>query len=465
MNPGRVAHAGGQAGSAPAPGLLAALGLAGSGPDKAAERHLLEAAHRLPQEWAALVLHLSRLQQPAPRPHHRRVARALLQEAAQRHDGQVLALRNGDLVLLYRAHMLRAGAAGTPLAVTLAQLLQAVAPDPAAVISVWPLGEARDQLLGYAAERLIEPSPGGWHDSDAVADPESIDRLALLAEGGRLTDLLHRQTAVLLGQSRARPGNALRPIYREVSVSLAALEARTGAGPVDADPFLFRHLAGRLDQHMLAALRQEIGGAGALDAATAPRLQVNLTLSGILSGGFEKLAAATVRAGATLGVEVALAEAGADLVAFARARNRLAAAGMELVLDGVSHLALLLTCPEALGAGLVKLDWSPRMARLAPGEQQELTAAVSRLGVQRIVLNHAETETAVQWGIAQGIRRFQGRHVDAMLGVGRIVACPASHACTLRQCIERGAAAAPAGRAGCTVPALLDAAAPPEPVP
>ena len=48
-------------------------------PDRAA----LEIAHRLlraPEGRTALALHLSRLAPPAPRPHHRRIARALLAE-------------------------------------------------------------------------------------------------------------------------------------------------------------------------------------------------------------------------------------------------------------------------------------------------------------------------------------------------------------------------------------------------
>ncbi len=80
------------------------------------------------------------------------------------------------------------------------------------------------------------------------------------------------------------------------------------------------------------------------------------------------------------------------------------------------------------------------------------------LDSDRIVLHRAETEAAVTWGQAQGISRFQGRHVDAMLGAGRILHCPLSRGCTLRQCIERGAAIADVGRSGCGNTALLDGA-------
>jgi len=67
------------------------------------ERLLHEASERAmrhPAGRVALVLHLSRLAPPAPRPHHIRVARVLLQDSAQRFGGQVIGLRNQDLVLL-----------------------------------------------------------------------------------------------------------------------------------------------------------------------------------------------------------------------------------------------------------------------------------------------------------------------------------------------------------------------------
>jgi hypothetical protein len=60
-----------------------------------------------------------------------------------------------------------------------------------------------------------------------------------------------------------------------------------------------------------------------------------------------------------------------------------------------------------------------------------------------VVLHHAETEAALRWGMAQGLRRFQGRHVDAILAAGRILACPQATGCTVRQCMDRGAAIAP----------------------
>jgi len=89
-----------------------------------------------------------------------------------------------------------------------------------------------------------------------------------------------------------------------------------------------------------------------------------------------------------------------------------------------------------------------------------LRDAIARIGPARLVLHRTDTDAAIRWGVANGIRRFQGRQVDAMLGAARMASCPAAAACTPLQCRERAAAAAAAGRAGCANLPLLDAAVP-----
>jgi hypothetical protein len=501
------------------PGFSVNPGLATNpGGPAAAEMQLLEAAQRAgrlgPAQNAgrvALVLHLSALRPPAPRPHHRRIARAILQDAALRHDGQVFVLRNGDLALLARDAGLYeaapreagrtgplppAGPAGWPgrgggslaLADALARLLRVDTADPEQLVSIWPLDRAHHRLIDYAAcrvaERLAEPLPS---DEEPTTPPAVVDEIGALVGNARIHDLMQRQTAIVLlapetstsvaaagaaaagaGAAAEAAGGKLRPLYREVTFSIAALEARIAAGgQASADPFLFRHLAGQLDRRMLDVIREELGGGGPLDIAIgargAPPLHLNLTLGAILSPSFAAFAAACRAAGATAGVEISLIEACADTVAFTAARAAVAQAGMALALDGVSHLALLLAAPWLLEPDLLKLDWSPRVADLPAADAADLAASLTAVGVHRVVLQRAETEAALRWGLAHGIRRFQGRHVDAMLGAARIMGCAMSSGCTLRQCIERAGAISPAARAGCGNPGLLDAAIPTRP--
>lgn len=398
----------------------------------------------------ALVLHLSRMAPPAPRPHHRRIARAVMDDAAQRQAGQVFALPNDDLLLLFRSE--EAG----PLAATLARLFQLDMPDPAGLITLWSLGRDGAALLRYARARALDALP-----DPALTEPrgsaQTIDALESVIEQSRITDLMQQQTAVLLVPGRE---GRLQPLFREATFSVAVLEARiAAAGQAHADPFLFRHLASRLDGRMLDALRQDLLANGPLTAGArglGPKLHLDLTLSGVMSDPFARFAAACRAIGAQVGVEIPLVEACADPEAFMAARTRLRAAGLTLVLDSVSHHALMLTVPAVLEPDLIKLDWSPHLPEAGPAVAQ----AVGRLGEGRVVLHRAETEDALSWGLAHGIRRFQGRQVDAMLAAGRMGACASGRLCSLRQCVERASATGPAGRAGCDNPALLAVASP-----
>ncbi|HTW25606.1 MAG TPA: hypothetical protein VME92_00660, partial [Acetobacteraceae bacterium] len=441
----------------------------------APERRLAEAverACRAPRDRMMLVLHLSRMPPPAPRPHHRRIARALLHEAAQRHDGDVFPLRNGDLVLLCRgvAGPLGAGGAvGTDLPqlpATLARLFRVDAPDPSQLISVWALDQARESIVAYLDARITDaPEPVPVAPEPNLA-PTALAELEAVIRSTGIADLMQRQTAVLV---TAGAQGRLQPLFREVTFSLALLQARLAAAglgrgiawrdALTADPFLFRHLAGRLDAHMLDRMRQEVH-AGPQPPADGPALHLNLTLPAALSAAFESFAAACRAADVRAGVEVQLLDACADPDSYARLRQRSGAAGVTLVLDGVTHLALQLTDPSRLDADLVKLEWTPALADRPGAERAAIAAALTAIGPDRIVLQRAETERALDWGLAQGIRRFQGRHVDAILGAARIVACPHARACTLRQCVERAAAISPAGRRFCLNHALLDAGAP-----
>ncbi len=400
----------------------------------------------------ALALHLSRLDPPAPRPHHRRIARAVLDDAAGRHDGQIFALRNGDLVLLFQT-----SEGGAALATTLARLFQVDVPNADVLLSRWLLPADADALLAYVDARLADRLPGHPFQLEPAAGLGAFEAIDALIENSPITDLMHRQTAVLLGPEGAV---RLRPLFRKVAFSLPVLEARIAAtGHMIADPFLVRHLATRLDGRMLQALAGDLRSGGPLTNGArgpGPMLNLNLTLPGILSAGFASFAGACQAAGARVGIEVSLLDACADPEAFLVARERLRLAGLAMVLDGVSHHALMLTTPAVLQPDLVKLDWSKQL----PEAGRALETALAELGPARVVLHRAETEEALRWGIAHGIRRFQGRHVDAMLAAGRVGACVQAAHCTLRQCMERASATGAPGRAGCRNTLLLDAVTP-----
>ena len=336
-------------------------------------------------------------------------------------------------------------------------LFQGDVADPASLTSIWALPDGGLAALEYVRARVMEgetaaPAPEPQASARMIAAMDAVLQTATLQE------LMHRQTAILL-----RPGqpDPMTPLYREVAISTAALETRLAAsGQAQADPFLFSHLAGQLDRRMLSALLDDVPAGGPLvGGLEMAALHLNLSLTGILSDRFAVFAEMSrqpVRDGLRIGVEVPFVEAFADPKGFVLARERIKLARMRLVLDGVTHHALLITDPGALKPDLVKLNWSPAMTEGGAA----LREAVGRVGVGRMVLHRAESEAALAWGIGHGIMRFQGRYVDQMLGAERLRGCSHAGGCVLRQCVGRAATISTVGRAGCGNLALLDQAMP-----
>lgn len=486
------------------------------------ERLLTEAVRRAvrhPAGRMALGLHLSRL--PALRAFHRRALCAILEDTAARTEGQVFRLSGGDLVLLCNLPgnlpaSQSVEAAGLPYAGTnpqalpaiLTQLLQTAVSGvafgdadsrpatraPADIISVWRLETQARALRDYAAGQLAAVARGAPPAVPAAGAPDTQTATAgavvALAEAVLPDSLLRRQTAVLLaapggdareseagesgaGESGSAPeadwqaARAVQPLLRELICQVETLEACLGvAGEASADPYLRRHLAARLDRRVLGVLADALEQGGPLDLAVAGPLPLylNLALPTLLSEAFGALVSLAQSAGARLGVEVSWIEAVSDPAAFARVRRRLAEVAVPLVLDEIAPLALALSRPwhllePLLPTDLFKLAWSPRLADPPAGEEPVLAAALERLGPQRVVLLGTDGEDALRWGLARGIRRFQGAHADRLLAAARMAGCPRlgtpSGLCPLRVCVAQ-AAHVGGGHAGCIAPALLD---------
>ncbi|HTZ70820.1 MAG TPA: hypothetical protein VMB71_09245 [Acetobacteraceae bacterium] len=441
------------------------LGFSPSG----AERLLTDAAERAlraPRGKLALALHLSRLKPPAPRPHHARIARALLQDTAQRYSGQVFPLRNGDLVLLCavppaEGRVVAGQSSPTALPAALARLFGADAPDNDLLTTAWKLEEEGDRFWTFITARHTEAQPESAAEETA-GTASSVMALEEVVATAFVPDLLAQQTAIRLHPGRNLPlTSRLAPLFREITFSFAAMAQRQAIGEAVSDPYLFRHFAARLDARMLEHLQEDLQQGGKLTRGALRQnlpLHLNLTLEGIVSPGFARLAATAQRTGARFGVEISLMEATADPALMEYGRRLLDMAGFPLIVDGLDYVGLTMTHPAGLKPALVKVSWSPRLADSAPPVKAAIEDAIARIGPERIVLQRAESEEALVWGQANGIARYQGYYLDAVQAAARIANCHSARACTLRQCVSRAGTLSPAIRAACGNPGLLDMA-------
>lgn len=144
--------------------------------------------------------------------------------------------------------------------------------------------------------------------------------------------------------------------------------------------------------------------------------------------------------GGTILASAALLAEPALLAAWRAGGGRLAVGPIGAPLAGWLRLS-------AIPADLLLLRWSAELpAALAPALRDPLLPG-------RLVLTGADTPAALAWGLRQGVSRYAGTVVEALLAATRLGACPAGAGCTARACAAR--AASPADPIGCGNPALL----------
>ncbi len=427
-------------------------------PQDGAERLLGEAldrALRQPAGKLAVVLHLSRL--PAPRAYHVRVARVLMQDCAQRCEGQVFALRSRDLVMIGSAREGGAACAYAPanLPASLDRLFAVDLPQGVQLTSLHRLDQDAATLRALAAARSPAPAAPLW-----PAREETLGLVALqeIIAKAPLAGLLIQQTGLAFGprggQGSAGLAGRLAPAFQTLGFSLDRLCLPALLQRALADPFLARHFSAAADARLLALLQADFAAQGPLlRVAAARRLPALITLGlrSIVSSAFAGLAQAASAAGLALWVSVALPEAGAAPELFEHARGLLRLLGCGLMMTEIDPAALALIRPALLQADGLVLAWSPALQRHAA----RLAGLAGPGSPARLILTGVDGEQALGWGQAHGFGLFAGPFLDQVQAALRMQRCHSARACSLAQCGARARSLAAPGRAGCANPALL----------
>lgn len=237
-------------------------------------------------------------------------------------------------------------------------------------------------------------------------------------------------------------------MFQEFYVSISDLQ-KVLAPDVNllSNRWLFQHLSQSLDARVLSAL--ENAGFKHMPGGYS----MNLNVASVKTPAFDKLER-VVRGRATLYCEFQLVDIVNDLDGFFAAQKNLHAKGHKTILDGMSALTLQFIDAENYGCDFVKLTWSPDLAE--PVITEHMCQALGPLGFDRVILSRCDTEQAIAWGMTQGITRFQGRFLDAMVAAVTLRECERSQACTLAQCNQRHSVISGRKRGECDELYMLD---------
>lgn len=282
----------------------------------------------------------------------RRMAEAILRDAAAMGGGSLLRAAGGTLLLGVSE------ATGRRAAAALGTLLGVEAPLP-----VWRLPRDADAVLAWAAAEVpapdllpppVPPSPASLHAALEALSAEAVLRAETIRDA-----------------AGERHGQRLRLSRRSLAAAI---------GPLAADPDLLAQAMER----MAARLRPGL----AAWACDLPGLR-------LVPLARDALPVPALRPGA-VGVLPLAAAAGPDFTGF---QARLAERGWAVALEGLEAATLALADPAALPAAHLLLRWSPALA--AP----ELTERLRAIGPARLMLEAGADPAALAFARAGGLLR------------------------------------------------------------
>ncbi len=391
------------------------------------EHYLVEMAQRLsgaPSDRTAVQLHLSKLRPENRRPSHLRIATALVMPLAERRQGQVFPLINGDIMMILRAPE----EAEIDDLVDRMRYLFAEDPltegdptdEPGRVATWYDLGQDY-VLFRTVAERLYkiarkrrshaaEQAPGAAPATIGGLRPLSVSELPQLfnaMEKAEVGAAVRREPVCVV-----MPDGPPRPIFWEAKVDLDTVcQAMVPGARLEMGHWLRQALEEKMLDRLLTWLgRQKLNEGG-------EPLSVDATISGLLSDGFlafdSHLGAAARK---RIFFEISDTEALCNLGQLTFVIEMLHDRGYHVVLDRLNHLTLPLIDRDRFEFDLVKLSWGPDYETdIRKDRAQALTAAIEVVGRSHVILQDCDSARALDCGRTLGLSLFQGAYVDRLL--------------------------------------------------
>lgn len=397
-------------------------------PIPSTENLLLDYIHKLERHRhgrSACRIRVSMLQPMNRREHHIRAALQTFDGLIRRLKGQVFALSNTDIVVIFKDVAL------DEVQAALIKLQFLFDDDPMlmreddegrpAFVEWYVVDKDYQTLLRMAQSLVNEDIERRTQDkkrADEAAQPPQRQKRrepltpSLLAKlqtalmGADLANMMRRQAiCAMVGQAPPQP------LFYELFFSIGELQ-ETLLPNVDlsSSPWLFQELTETLDYRVLSLLNRHD------DRSLQGDVSINLNVQTLLSQDFLTFddGVKTNQRG-TIVIELQKVDVFADLNAFLFARDFARERGYRICIDGVTVDSLPFIERGRLGIDLLKLAWDASLVEGKLPDGSLLADYVRKCGPSRTILCRCDVANAIQIGQSVGITLFQGRHVEQML--------------------------------------------------
>lgn len=411
-----------------------------------------ERVGRIREGRLALHLHLSQLQPTNREDAKIRIAFRMFESMVDMFRGQLFLLTNSDVMLICKdarladldaiVYKLRALFSKDPLTYT------ETAHGEDRFATFYDLENEYDTFFTVCSDLLSQAKKRQENARTAPLiqplDARNLNRVLEAIGASDIGGVVRRQPCVRFSDKMIA-----EVAFQEFFMSIADLQ-KVLAPDVNilSNRWLFQHLSQVLDLRVLSVLQD--AGFRKLPVA----FSVNLNMSTVNTPAFQAFEAA-IRGRAGLVVEFQLVDIFNNLDGYFRARDLLRSHGHKTVLDGLSPITLQFIDAELYEADFVKVSWSGDMADDVV--TADLHSALGPVGFDHVILSRCDTESAIAWGLNQGIRHFQGRYLDSMVAAVTMAQCDKAAACTLAQCTQRHAVISGRSRVECGNNDMLDA--------
>lgn len=411
-----------------------------------------ERVGRIREGRLALHLHLSQLQPTNREDAKIRIAFRMFESMVDMFRGQLFLLTNSDVMLICKdarladldaiVYKLRALFSKDPLTYT------ETAHGEDRFATFYDLENEYDTFFTVCSDLLSQAKKRQENARTAPLiqplDARNLNRVLEAIGASDIGGVVRRQPCVRFSDKMIA-----EVAFQEFFMSIADLQ-KVLAPDVNilSNRWLFQHLSQVLDLRVLSVLQD--AGFRKLPVA----FSVNLNMSTVSTPAFQAFEAA-IRGRAGLVVEFQLVDIFNNLDGYFRARDLLRSHGHKTVLDGLSPITLQFIDAELYEADFVKVSWSGDMADDVV--TADLHSALGPVGFDHVILSRCDTESAIAWGLNQGIRHFQGRYLDSMVAAVTMAQCDKAAACTLAQCTQRHAVISGRPRVECGNNDMLDA--------